>query len=181
MKQQDLRVLKTEKNIKDSFIALLQEKTFSAITIQNILDTAVINRSTFYRHYADKFDLANHINQELVVQIKRLLEIRYRPTGSVALTIQEMNQEFQSFFEQKELFLAMLTISHEEVHLREDLLNVMISHYQENFNQEDLEAQLFASIVFTTLFYSLTHNQVLELEMVKKSMVQLMENFKKIN
>ena len=58
MNQQDLRVIKTKKNIEESFLRLLEKKSFSEITVQNILDEALINRSTFYKHYSDKYDLA---------------------------------------------------------------------------------------------------------------------------
>ena len=42
----DLRVIKTKANIKNTFIELLLKKDFTQITIQNILDQALINRST---------------------------------------------------------------------------------------------------------------------------------------
>lgn len=58
MNEQDLRVVKTRKNIEHCLLKLLQEKSFSAITVQNLLDTALINRSTFYKHYTDKYNLA---------------------------------------------------------------------------------------------------------------------------
>ncbi|WP_369010847.1 TetR/AcrR family transcriptional regulator, partial [Escherichia coli] len=54
MNQNDLRVIKTEQHIEQAFLALLQQKPYRAITVQDILDTAAINRSTFYRHYASK-------------------------------------------------------------------------------------------------------------------------------
>ncbi len=57
----DLRVVKTKKNIKDSFIALLKSNDFHEITVQNILDIALINRTTFYKHYHDKYDLAHQL------------------------------------------------------------------------------------------------------------------------
>lgn len=58
MNQNDLRVRKTRKNIENSFISLLKEKDFHKITVQDILDRALINRSTFYKHYMDKYQLA---------------------------------------------------------------------------------------------------------------------------
>jgi len=58
MNENDLRVIKTEQHIEQAFLALLQQKPYRAITVQDILDTAAINRSTFYRHYASKEALA---------------------------------------------------------------------------------------------------------------------------
>ena len=50
----DLRVVKTKRNIKSAMVSLLNEKDFHDITVQDILDRALINRSTFYRYYDDK-------------------------------------------------------------------------------------------------------------------------------
>jgi AcrR family transcriptional regulator len=38
-------------------IALMQEKPFDTITVQDVLDRAHVSRSTFYAHYSDKDDL----------------------------------------------------------------------------------------------------------------------------
>jgi len=38
-------------------MALMHEKNFDDITVQNVLDRAGVGRSTFYVHYRDKEDL----------------------------------------------------------------------------------------------------------------------------
>ena len=57
MMSQDRRVRKTQTAIKDALISLLNKKSFGDITIQEISDMADVNRSTFYTHYLDKYDL----------------------------------------------------------------------------------------------------------------------------
>lgn len=57
----DLRIRRTLLNIRDAFLELVIEHGFDAITIQMIADRAMINRATFYRHYTDKFDLADQL------------------------------------------------------------------------------------------------------------------------
>src|SRR5438309_8890113 len=53
----DRRVLRTRDRLGDALIALMQEKPFDAITVQEVLDRADVSRSTFYVHYRDKNDL----------------------------------------------------------------------------------------------------------------------------
>ena len=60
MNKNDLRVIKTRREIENAMIVLLQQKSFEKITVQNILDVALVNRSTFYQHYADKYALLQH-------------------------------------------------------------------------------------------------------------------------
>jgi AcrR family transcriptional regulator len=53
----DRRVARTRDRLGDALIALMQEKPFDAITVQEVLDRARVGRSTFYAHYRDKLDL----------------------------------------------------------------------------------------------------------------------------
>ena len=71
MKFTDIRYLRTEKLIFDAFAKLLSEKSYEKITIQDIADEAMINRATFYAHYADKDELRDGIHQQIVDQMKK--------------------------------------------------------------------------------------------------------------
>lgn len=53
----DPRAKRTRKYIQNAFIDLLAEKDFEAISIQDIMDRAELNRATFYNHYQDKYEL----------------------------------------------------------------------------------------------------------------------------
>ncbi len=53
----DRRVLRTRDTLGDAIFALMQEKSFNQITVQDLLDRAGVGRSTFYAHYLDKHDL----------------------------------------------------------------------------------------------------------------------------
>lgn len=57
MKKTDLRVIKTKKMLYQALISLLTKKSFDKIKITDICQEALINRSTFYAHYDDKYDL----------------------------------------------------------------------------------------------------------------------------
>ena len=56
-KKTDARVRRTRDALGDALIALMQEKAFDMITVQEVLDRAHVSRSTFYAHYSDKDDL----------------------------------------------------------------------------------------------------------------------------
>ncbi len=55
--QMDRRVQRTRQLLQDALLALILEKGYAAITVQDILDRANLGRSTFYTHYRDKEDL----------------------------------------------------------------------------------------------------------------------------
>jgi AcrR family transcriptional regulator len=55
-KKTDARVRRTRDALGDALVALMQEKPFDTITVQDVLDRANVSRSTFYTHYSDKDD-----------------------------------------------------------------------------------------------------------------------------
>jgi AcrR family transcriptional regulator len=63
--KEDIRLSRTRKRIQEALIELTVEKGYDAITVQDIVDRAVINRSTFYRHYLDKEDLLSKYMDEV--------------------------------------------------------------------------------------------------------------------
>ena len=56
-KKQDLRVVKTKRLLYDTLIDLMKEMPFEEIKVSDICKKALINRSTFYSHYNDKYEL----------------------------------------------------------------------------------------------------------------------------
>lgn len=69
----DPRVRRTRRLLIESFFALLGEKSFDAITVQDIAARATVNRATFYAHFTDKYALIDELVRE---GFERLLERR---------------------------------------------------------------------------------------------------------
>ena len=71
----DLRVVKTKNLIYKALIELMKEKTFEEIKVSDICNKAMINRSTFYAHYIDKYELLvdfiNIVKDELTSELKK--------------------------------------------------------------------------------------------------------------
>ena len=72
-KKLDRRKKYTRNVLMDSFITLLKTKSISAITVKEICEQADINRSTFYAHYKDQFDLLEQIEIEIITDLKTYL------------------------------------------------------------------------------------------------------------
>ena len=60
-KNLDPRTSRTDALLRETFIVLLEKKRFEAVTVGDIAREAKVNRATFYRHYQDKYDLAEKI------------------------------------------------------------------------------------------------------------------------
>jgi AcrR family transcriptional regulator len=53
-KNEDRRIQRTRKALQDALLALILEKGYEAVTIQDVIDRANVGRSTFYLHFQDK-------------------------------------------------------------------------------------------------------------------------------
>lgn len=56
----DPRIERTQEALRSVFMALIEEKGYDVISVQEITDRARLNRATFYLHYRDKQDLLIH-------------------------------------------------------------------------------------------------------------------------
>ncbi|GEK28591.1 TetR/AcrR family transcriptional regulator [Furfurilactobacillus siliginis] len=72
----DLRIKRTERAIKQSFIELVLQVGFEHVSIQTLADAAMINRQTFYAHYADKYQLAERLIAAFVEDMDQLFAKR---------------------------------------------------------------------------------------------------------
>src|SRR5208337_1812010 len=51
----DPRIRRTRQSLQDALEKLLSKKDFEEISVQDVAETATLNRATFYDHYPDKF------------------------------------------------------------------------------------------------------------------------------
>ena len=75
MKKNDLRVIKTKNILYSTLLELMKEKQFEEIKVSDICSHALINRSTFYSHYNDKYELLeeyiNTLKDSLIEELSK--------------------------------------------------------------------------------------------------------------
>jgi AcrR family transcriptional regulator len=75
-------VQRTRKQLYDALIALILEKGYDAVVVQDILDAANIGRSTFYAHFRDKDELlvsAIHRLEDMLHQVQESEPVQKLP------------------------------------------------------------------------------------------------------
>ncbi|GCF10139.1 TetR/AcrR family transcriptional regulator [Dictyobacter arantiisoli] len=95
---EDLRVRRTRKLLQQALIEGTVEKGFAALTVRDITRRAMVNRSTFYRHYLDKYDLLEqHLNEiyEVLEEGRFIGEGRHE--GIIDEGIIELFKQIQQF------------------------------------------------------------------------------------
>lgn len=60
----DPRIVRTRQMLEEALLTLMQKKPFHNIAVGDITEQAGVNRSTFYAHYTDKYDLLDYCVRE---------------------------------------------------------------------------------------------------------------------
>lgn len=91
-KKEDLRITKTKRSLYNGLLILMKEKVFEEIKVSDICSVALINRSTFYDHFDDKYELL----ESLITDLKQDLT--------------EKLQENKNYETAKEYYIEMIKI-----------------------------------------------------------------------
>lgn len=160
----DARIVKTLKSIRKAFFALLTTKKYDAITIQDILDEAVINRTTFYKYYNNKQELAlqlvNEIKEDFIVPT---LEKRFN------LSWEEFSKEFDRHWanQHKESLALFWDIDNSHIHLKKDIYALVKARYLKahqgtkewRASDLDFQAHMYATFVVANIKYMISHHE----------------------
>lgn len=148
-KKRNRREEYTRRVIREAFLDMLKKQNVEKISVSALCDQADINRSTFYRHYADIYSILDEICEEYFQRLfTNLLALKNpdaedlrQATRNIILqacTITEVNKEIYQLllfrqptarFQQKinDAFYQLHVSSHDLTHVRNDETNL---HYQ---------------------------------------------------
>ena len=107
-KKIDLRIVKTKKILFSALLKLMEQKNFERIKISDICDEALVNRSTFYAHYEDKYELLIELIEELKISF-----------------LNELKDNDNSFFS-KEYLMDLLSILIEHIDENRKVYNAIL-------------------------------------------------------
>jgi len=157
---EDLRVVKTKRAVEGAMEKLLRERPFDAITVQAVLDEALVNRKTFYSHYRDKYDLVRKMADGFFADIRSLVEARKRygevPDGPFGA----MDALYGSLLAKRGLALALWDVKCEGLDFSGELASIAEGAYLSYFGDAGsgdpaLQAKLASAMVVAMLRYKL--------------------------
>lgn len=95
----DLRVEKTYRSLTNEFMGLLEEKSFEDITVAELCDRAMIRRTTFYKHFADKNEFLIFFVKEIRNEFAQRVESENHDSNDVIENCVNMLNETLRFLE----------------------------------------------------------------------------------
>ena len=105
----DLRVIKTKKILFNTLLELMKNKNFEKIKISEICEESLINRSTFYAHYEDKYELLMELFEEQKLSLLKELEDNNNLIFSKEYLMKLIDILIKHIEENREIYSAILT------------------------------------------------------------------------
>lgn len=102
----DRRIRKTRQQLRDGFAELLEDKSIREIQVKELVEHIDINRSTFYLHYTDIYDMLEKMEQDLIDQIMEAFA--KHPLGKEETTKQFIEDMFCILLENRKLCKALI-------------------------------------------------------------------------
>jgi hypothetical protein len=70
----DLRIVKTRRIIREAFLELRSQNALENIKVTKLCELAMINKTTFYKHYQDIYVLSEEVENETILTIMNKFE-----------------------------------------------------------------------------------------------------------
>lgn len=148
-RKEDRRVKITKLLLKKSLIDLLYQKNINKITIKELCEIADLNRSTFYAHYTDAYDLLDNIKDEYMKNIideVPMMALKYSDSDMVIKNI------LNYILDNKKLSKLLLG-EKGEVTFQKRLMSIVYDDLQEMLlkieNVSDEQAKFISSYIIT--------------------------------
>jgi len=167
----DLRIRKTYLALHNAFTEILDEKRFDEMTVNELCDRAMIRRTTFYKHFADKYEYFSFYIRE----ITSTFQDRLAPDvaeDEVNAYLLHMSRETVRFLQQhnnlvrniknSSMFPLLLSILLEQISY--DMEQVFRRARENSLEKTQIEgiAAFLAGGVTNIVFRNLKHNKSLD-------------------
>ncbi len=145
---------RTDRDITNALLTLIQTHSFEKITVQMIIEEAMINRSTFYQHFQDKYEIVERLQQKYLDEFVKIAnETRANTSGSLS----DYNNIFKEYFLKNKVVLKQLfSLNTSSINFKETLKQYMFDYFsKERPHLSNLEVSMICGMTLDTLQYYL--------------------------
>ena len=108
MTRSESKYFVTATKMDEAFLRLLEKKDISYITVKEICETAGVNRSTFYLHYTDIYQMLQKIEEDAMQNITEVMKKYPIDPDNSDSVLQFIVQFFSIMDNDRDLCLALL-------------------------------------------------------------------------
>ena len=120
----DRKTRYTRMVLQDSLIELMKEKPINKITIKELCENADVNRTTFYAHYTDQYDLLRKIEDEVLSWARDVFDTIIDATADEDETIKGL-EEICQYFVDNSKHLQVLMSEQGDIDFQKELFTLV--------------------------------------------------------
>ncbi|MDE7354128.1 MAG: TetR/AcrR family transcriptional regulator [Acetatifactor sp.] len=152
-----LQFERTDRDITEAFLRILLEKPFEKITIQDIITEAMINRSTFYQHFPDKYAILENLQKKYVTELTDLVNNVRTHDG---INLKQIDQIMGSYFlKNRQVLCILFHTKTEHVDILKQFRILFADYFRRSSSQlTELEAYLMSGNFLDFFVYYLEHD-----------------------
>jgi AcrR family transcriptional regulator len=128
--------------IIDSMYELLAEKSFRSITTKEICNRAGVGRSTFYRHFHDKYEILEKENAQIIDGVTHSMN-KFLEDGDFESLPYRLLESVDRM-----RYLSLIDVTDYTVNLRRDLHDAVEKYYLLYFKQKEISQKWNISFSF---------------------------------
>ena len=138
----NIQYLRTDRAIQSALLSLLGKKPFEKITVQDILDETPVSRATFYKHFHDKYEIVEKIQDEI---LHTHTELRNSLAQATLDQYPALMERFSLRY--KEISQLLMKVQTERVNLPMALVEESRQYYLGTTDSptKELEARIYAA------------------------------------
>lgn len=170
----DIRIQKSKRNIIYAFTELRSHKELKKITVTELCRKAEVNKSTFYSHYHDIYDLSDRLENDLV---KDIVDSIHHPENIFDNPEAFTLELFKAYMAKDEL-IQILFSGTRSLFLPQKLvggLKDLIFQYHPEY-QNDPEKNILFSFKIYGGYYAYIENKKYGTELVTQEIAKLSKN-----
>ena len=150
---------RADEAIQKAFFSLLEKKDFDKITASDIIRVSGVNRSTFYRHYVDKYEILDRIKASTATIGDDMIApfiVGNRHQFDILFNSDYMNNAVPEHF--KRILLLLLKVRTESFDMEKIVKNNFARQFPSGGDSpaERIKREIYADICYRLLIYSLT-------------------------
>ncbi|RAV01947.1 TetR/AcrR family transcriptional regulator [Paenibacillus sp. YN15] len=119
----DRKTRYTRMVLQDSLMELMKDKPINKITIKELCEHADLNRTTFYAHYTDQYDLLRKIGDEALAWAKEAVAILIEKTDE--RETMKVLESICHYFAQNSKHLQILMSEQGDMDFQKELLTLI--------------------------------------------------------
>lgn len=152
--ENDRRIRRTENAIQTAFVKLIMEKDINKITVKELCERADINKSTFYLHYHDIYDLAEQFRQSFATRICNIV-LEYDIKDLIAKAPEIWKRVLNLYMDDDIMPLSPYNTSLNFLTetISAQVLDAILKELSASVRDND-EEQLYGYLIFTTFIIS---------------------------